>query len=101
MVLNETRPIPGSVERRERAAGVEAVPAEPEDQAADRAQDDVVRRHRATAVALEDAAETRTEGDRAGQRDRAADGVHDGRAGEVVEAVGGAASHRDPRPSGR
>ena len=85
MVLNDTRPMPCSVQRRQRAARVEAVPAEPQDQAADRAEDDVVRQHRAAAVALEDAAEARTEGDGAGQRDRAADGVHDGRAGEVVE----------------
>ena len=44
-----------------------------------------MRQHGAAAVALEDAAEPRTERNGAGQRDRAADGVHDGGAGEVAE----------------
>ena len=50
----------------------------------------VVRRQWAAAVALELAAEAWAEGDGAGEGDHAADGVHDGRAGEVTEddAVG-------------
>ena len=45
----------------------------------------VVGRHRAAAVTLELAAEARSEGDGTGEGDDAADGVHDGRAGEVTE----------------
>ena len=56
-----------------------------------------MRRHRAAAIALEDAAEARAEGDRAGERDRAADRVHDGRAGEVVEAVAAASQPSGPQ----
>ena len=78
------------VHGRQRRAGVEAVPAEPQDDAADGGDGQVVRRRRAAAVALELAAEARSEGDGAGEGDDAADGVHDGRAGEVTEdgAVG-------------
>ena len=73
------------VERRQRAAGIEAVPAEPQNQPAHGAQDDVVRQRRAAAVAPEDAAEARTERNRADERNRAADAVHDRRAREVAE----------------
>ena len=55
------------VHRRQRAAGVEPVPAEPQDQAADRAEDDVVRQHGAAAVTGEHAAKTRAERDGAGE----------------------------------
>ena len=54
----------------------------------------------AAAVAFELAPEARPEGDGAGEGDEAADGVHDGRAGEVMErgvpGVDGVAS----QPSG-
>src|SRR5262249_25603489 len=72
--------------RRERAAGVETVPAEPEHQTAERAEDDVVRWHWATTVALEDATETRAEHNRTCQRNHATDGVNNGRTCEVEEA---------------
>src|SRR5581483_10145080 len=69
-----------------RAAGVEAVPAEPEEEPADRRDGQIVRQHGAAAVALEPPAEARAERDRAREGDEAADRVHDGRAREVVEA---------------
>ena len=43
---------------------------------------------RTAAVTLEHAAEPRAECDGAGERDRAADAVDDGRSGEVAEAAG-------------
>ena len=73
------------VHRRQRAAGVEPVPTEPEDHAADRGDRHVVTGRHPSAVPLELATETRTERDRAGQGDHAADGVHDGGAREVTE----------------
>ena len=69
----------------ERRAGVEAVPAEPQDQTADDGDREIVRQHRAAAVALELATQPRPKQMRAGDGDPAADRVHDGRAGEVVE----------------
>src|SRR5262249_16458270 len=56
-----------NVERGQRAARIEAVPAKPEDQAANGAEDDVVRQHRAASIAREDAAETRTKRNGAGK----------------------------------
>jgi hypothetical protein len=80
------------VDRRERAPGVEPVPPEPEDDAAERGESDVVAgRHPAT-IAPELAPEAGPEDDRAGEGDHAAHRVDDGRAGEVAEphaVVGG------------
>ena len=103
----------GEIHRRERGAGVEAVPAEPQDQAAGCGDGEIVRQHRAAAVALELAAEPWAENDGAGQGDEAADGVNDRGSGEIVEARcrGWAESIRSspwwrgtrpvPRPSGQ
>src|SRR5262249_55559434 len=77
-----------NVECRQRAAWIEPVPAEPENQAADGAEDDVVRQHRAAAVAGEDAPEPRAEHNRACQRDGAADRVDDGRSREITKRSG-------------
>ena len=55
------------VEGGERAARVEAVPAEPQDQAARRSDDEIVRRHRAATVPLEHSAQSRTKCDRPSQ----------------------------------
>ena len=74
-----------------------------------------MREHGSAAVALEGTAESWTEGDGASEGDEAADGVHDGGAGEVMEAGtqsdgkeealgahgGEEATRPDPRPSGR
>ena len=93
------------VDRRQRAAGVEPVPAEPQDHAADGGDRQVVARWQPAAVALELAAEAWAEHDRAGEGDHAAHRVHDGRAGEVTDehavARRSAASRPDPTPSGR
>ena len=97
------------VHRRQRAARVEPVPAEPQDEAADGRDRQVVRHHGAAAVALELPAEARAEHDRAGQRDESADAVHHRGTGEIVEAhaerreeVAVAAHRRQPavRPPG-
>src|SRR5205823_3948177 len=71
------------VEGRQRGARVEAVPAEPQDDAADRGDGEVVRGRHAAAVALEHATDAGPEDDGAGEGGAAADGVDDGRAGEV------------------
>ena len=55
------------VHRRERAAGIESVPAEPQNQAAGGGDRQIVRQHRAAAIALELAAQARSEHDRASQ----------------------------------
>ena len=73
------------VDGRQRAAGVEAVPAEPQDDATDGGDRQVVTRWQAASVSLELAAESRPEDDRAGEGDHAAHRVHDGRAGEVAQ----------------
>src|SRR5438445_13672480 len=73
------------VHGRQRRARVEAVPAEPEDHATDGADGEVVGGQRATAVPLEDPPETGPKGDGAAKGDEPADGVHDGRTGEVAE----------------
>ena len=88
------------VERRQRAAGVEPVPAEPQDDAAEGGEVEVVARRHAAAVALELAAEAGPEDDRAGEGDHAAHRVDDGRAGEVTEehAVAAASCSQPPGP---
>ena len=112
VVLAATRPIPTKSIAESVLPGLKSVPAEPQEQSAGCGDRQIVRQHRAAAVALELAAESRTENDRAGQRDEAADGVHDGRSGEVVEAHPSEARklpslpmwpgiHPVPRPSGR
>ena len=102
------------VHGRQRGAGVEPVPTEPQDHATDGAPREVVGRHWSTTVTLEHSAETGSECDRTGEGDHAADGVHDGRAGEVTEERAARteeleersrcrsrASRPGPRPSGR
>src|SRR5205085_6746211 len=81
------------------AARVEAVPPEPENQAADRAQDDVVRQRRTAAVAGEHAAQAWAEHDGASKGDCAANRMDDGRSREVAERHG---HHGEPavRPPG-
>ena len=74
------------VHRRERAAGIEAVPAEPEDQATYRGDHQIVRQHRGAAIALEPAAEARAQRDGSGESDEAADGMDDRRSGKVMKA---------------
>src|SRR5262249_55964796 len=64
---------------------IEPVPAEPQNQAADRTQDDVVWKRRTAAVLAEHAAETRTERDGAHERNRTADAVYDSRTREIAE----------------
>src|SRR5258708_18662741 len=75
-----------NIHRGECAAGVEAVPAKPQDQAAARADDQIVRGHWATAIPLENTAQAWAKYNGSGQRDRAADGVNNRRTGEVTEA---------------
>ena len=76
------------VHRRERAAGVEPVPTEPEDDATERGQRHVVTGWHAATVTLELPAETGPERDRPGDGEHATDRVDDGRAGEVTERRG-------------
>ena len=73
------------VERRERRARVEPVPAEPQDHTADGRDRQVVRGEGSPTVPLEPAAEPRAQDDRACERDEPTDGVHHGRAREVAE----------------
>ena len=69
------------------AARIEPVPAEPQQQSAGSRDRQIMRHHRAAAVALELASEPRSQHDRAGQRDHAADRMHDRRARKVMEAL--------------
>ena len=101
------------VHGRKRAAGIEPVPAEPEDQSAADGDGQVVRQHGSAAIALECAAEARPENDGAGDGNEAADGMYDRGTGEIMKAdserwekVPGScpcsqASRRGPRPSVR
>ena len=91
----------------ERAAAVESVPADPQDEHAERGQRQVVGRGSGRPRA--EAPDPGPEDDDRGERDPASDRVHDGRAGEVdepqfaqptVRAAAGRGS-RHPRPSGR
>ena len=72
--------------------GVEAEPAEQQDERAQHGHRDVVAGQRTRLAVLAELADARTEHDGAGQRGDAADGVHDARAGEVDVAV--APAHR-------
>ena len=74
------------IHRGKRAARIESVPAEPQQQTAGGGDRQIVRQHRSAAVALEFASEPRSQNNGAGQGDESADGVHDRRAGEVMEA---------------
>ncbi len=74
------------VHGRECAAGIEAVPAEPEDQSAADGDGEIVRQHGSAAIALECAAEPWTENDGAGQGNESADGMYDSGTGEIMEA---------------
>ena len=101
------------VHRGKRAAGVEAIPSEPQEQTARCGDRQIVRQHGSAAVTLEFPAYPRPEDDRAGQSDEAADGVNDGRSREIMEArshpTAGSCprcpwwpeSRPDPMPSGR
>ena len=89
VVLAATRPMPSKSMRGKRAAGIESVPAEPQDQSAADGDGQIVRQHGSAAVTFELAAQARTENDGTGQRDESADGVHDRGAGE---------SHGSPCP---
>ena len=74
------------IHRRERAARIESVPAEPQQQAAGCRDGQIMRQHGPAAVALELAAEAGAENDGARQGDKAADGVHHRRSGEIMKA---------------
>ena len=94
-------------------AGVESVPAEPQNQTAGAGDGEIVRHHWSTAVAFEAAAQARAENDGAGQGDecrrwcepRSNPRSH----GSWCRATAGRSrrrpwwrgSHPDPRPSGR
>ena len=71
----------------ERRAGIESIPAKPEQQAARCRDREIVGQHRAAAVAFELAPQAWPQDDGSGQRYHAADGVDHGRAGKVMEAL--------------
>src|SRR5207249_8517240 len=73
------------VHRRQRRAGIEPVPAEPQDDCADRADREVVWRQGTAAVPLEHPSQTGAERYRTGERDESADRVYHRRSGEVAE----------------
>src|SRR6185369_16002102 len=74
------------VHRGKRAAWIEAIPAEPQEQSARGGDGQIVGQHRSAAIALEPAAEPRSENDRAGESNETADRVDYRGAGEIVEA---------------
>ena len=74
------------VHRRKCAAGIEPVPAEPQNQTAADGDRQIVRQHGLAAIALELASQPRPQNDGASQRDHSADGVDHRRAGKVMEA---------------
>src|ERR1700691_232902 len=74
------------IHSRKRAAGIETIPTEPENESAGDRDRQIVRQHGRAAVALELTAEPWAQNDCASQRDEPADGVHDGRAGEIMKA---------------
>src|SRR5437762_9592694 len=73
--------------RPERASGVEAEPAEGEDEAAEQHHRDVMARDRVRRAVAVELADARADDHRDRERGEAADGVHDPRAGEVAVAV--------------
>ena len=95
------------VHGRQRGAGVEPVPPEPQDDGADGPDDEVVGRHWPAAVPLEPPPEPGSQRDGAEQGDEPADGVdhrgagevpEDGAVGEVVEEMGGHVAEPAARP---
>ena len=89
------------VHGRQGRAGVEPVPAEPQDDATEGTEGQVVGRHWAAAVALELPSEAGPQDDAAGEGDDAADGVHDGRPGEVSEDDPAGVVHEVAEPAHR
>src|SRR5216117_2733702 len=85
VVFAATRPMP-SKSIADSVLGIESIPAEPQQQATRGGDSQIVRQHRAAAVALELAAEARAENDGARQGNEAADGVYYRGTGEIVEA---------------
>ena len=67
-------------------AAVESEPPKPEDEHAERHNEDVRRRRRSRAAVASELAESRPKNHHPGQRSPAAGGVNDGRAGEVLES---------------
>src|SRR5205807_2247337 len=92
------------VHRGKGAAGVEAVPAEPEEKSARCRNGQVMRHHRTAAVTLECASKARPKYDRTGQCYESADGVYYCRAGEIMKRITevrkevACASHRREEP---
>ena len=90
------------VHRGKRAAGIKAIPSEPENQSAAYGDGQIMRQHGCATVALEFASKPRTKNDRAGKRNKSADGVNDGGSSEIMEAHPkrrknmAIASHRKP-----
>jgi len=66
------------IHRGEDGSGIEAVPAEPEQQATGCGNGEIVRKHGTAAIALERASETRSKDDGTGKRNHAAYGVDNG-----------------------
>mmetsp|Transcript_34905 Transcript_34905/g.25295 ORF Transcript_34905/g.25295 Transcript_34905/m.25295 type:complete len:342 (+) Transcript_34905:80-1105(+) len=79
-----------SARDRERRAAVEPVPPEPQDEDSERLERLVAVMELGGGAVLLEAASARANNDRANQARHAADHVHDARAGEVDQAVGGA-----------
>jgi hypothetical protein len=65
----------GEVHRGKRAARIESIPSEPQQQAARRRDRQIVRQHGSAAVPFEPAADAGSRCDRARERDKAADRV--------------------------
>ena len=81
--------------------GLNLIPTEPQDKSARRANDQIVRLHRLTAVASEDASQSGSQRDRACKRDCAANRMHHGGARKIVEGDRrhiGEPTSRSPRP---
>src|ERR1700730_15473281 len=71
---------------RERAPGIEPVPAKPKNEAATDGDSQIMRQHGPTPVALECAAQPWAENDRARQSDESANGMDHSRSSEIMEA---------------
>src|SRR6185436_8984675 len=74
------------VQCRQRAARIETVPTEPQNQATARANDYIMCGHGSAAITFENTTQARTKNDGASQGDRTTDRVHNCRAGEVTES---------------
>ena len=77
---------PVKIHRRKRAAGIESIPAKPEQQSARKRDGQVVRQHGSAAIAFEGSSQTRPKHDGAGESDEATDRVNDCRSCEIVES---------------